>query len=136
MKLIEKIVMTSMNFTTLPYDHVTNSFLLEICFWGPTYPTFLYDVTLFSLFRCDSISRPDLWEVLESIVLKLINFGDFEVFTVRPTKDQQNTNRIPIEYQLKTNWRTIDWVKKCQGDYQKSPLGEYRKPRFETKGDL
>ena len=42
--------MTSMNFPTLPYDHVTNSFLLEICFWGPTYPTFLYDVTLFTLF--------------------------------------------------------------------------------------
>ena len=42
--------MTSMNFPTLPYDHVTNSFLLEIWFWGPTYPTFLYDVTLFSLF--------------------------------------------------------------------------------------
>ena len=42
--------MTSMNFPTLPYDTVTNSFLLEICFWGPTYPTFLYDVTLFTLF--------------------------------------------------------------------------------------
>ena len=42
--------MTPMNFPTLPSDHVTNSFLLEICFWGPTYPTYLYDVTLFSLF--------------------------------------------------------------------------------------
>ena len=50
MKLSDKSIMTSMNFPTLPYDHVTNSFLLEICFWGPTYPTFLYDVTLFSLF--------------------------------------------------------------------------------------
>ena len=39
-----------MNFPTLPYNHVTNSFLLEICFWGPTYLTYLYDVTLFSLF--------------------------------------------------------------------------------------
>ena len=47
---VEIIVITSMNFPTLPYDHVTNSFLLEICFWVPTYPTFLYDVTLFSLF--------------------------------------------------------------------------------------
>ena len=42
--------MISMNFPTLPYDHVTNSFLLEIWFCGPTYPTFLYDVTLCSLF--------------------------------------------------------------------------------------
>ena len=42
-------MMTRRNFLTLPYDHVTNSFLLEIWFWGPTYPTFLYDVTLFSL---------------------------------------------------------------------------------------
>ena len=42
--------MTSMNFPTLPYDNVTYSFLLEICFWGPTYPTFLYDVTLLDLF--------------------------------------------------------------------------------------
>ena len=50
MKLLEIIVMTSMNFPTLPYNHVTNSFLLEICFWGPNYLTFLYDVTLFSLF--------------------------------------------------------------------------------------
>ena len=33
-------MLTSMNFPTLPYDHVTNSFLLEIWFWGPTYPTF------------------------------------------------------------------------------------------------
>ena len=49
-KLLEIIVMTSMNFLTLPYDYDTNSFLLEIWFWGPTYPTFLYDVTLFSLF--------------------------------------------------------------------------------------
>ena len=39
-----------MNFPTLPYDDVTYSFLLEIWFWGPTHPTFLYDVTLFSLF--------------------------------------------------------------------------------------
>ena len=40
----------SMNFPTLPYDNVTYSFLLEICFWGPTHPTFLYDVTLLDLF--------------------------------------------------------------------------------------
>ena len=46
--------MTSMNFPTLPYDHVTNSFLLEICFWGPTYPTVLYEVTPFSLFSRNS----------------------------------------------------------------------------------
>ena len=42
--------MTSMNFPTLPYDNVTYSFLLEIWFWGPTHPTFLYDVTLLDLF--------------------------------------------------------------------------------------
>ena len=39
-----------MNFLTLPYNCVTISFLPEIWFWGPTHPTFLYDVTLFSLF--------------------------------------------------------------------------------------
>ena len=39
-----------MNFPTLPYDNVTDSFLLEKWFWGPTHPAFLYDVTLFSLF--------------------------------------------------------------------------------------
>ena len=39
-----------MNFSTLPYDNVTYSFLLEIWFWGPTHPTFLYDVTLLDLF--------------------------------------------------------------------------------------
>ena len=39
-----------MNFPTLPYDDVTYSFLLEIWFWGPTHPTFLYDVTLLDLF--------------------------------------------------------------------------------------
>ena len=42
--------MTSMNFLTLSYNCVTISFLPEIWFWGPTHPTFLYDVTLFSLF--------------------------------------------------------------------------------------
>ena len=41
---------TSIDFPTLPYNHVTNSFLLEIWFWGPIYPTSLYDVTLFTLF--------------------------------------------------------------------------------------
>ena len=50
MKLSDKSIMTSMNFPTLPYDNVTNSFLLEIWFWGPTHPTFLYDVTLFTFF--------------------------------------------------------------------------------------
>ena len=39
-----------MNFPTLPYDKLTYSFLQEIWFWGPTHPTFLYDVTLFTLF--------------------------------------------------------------------------------------
>ena len=29
-------VMTSMDFQILPYLYVTNSFLLEICFWGST----------------------------------------------------------------------------------------------------
>ena len=49
-KLLEIIMMTSINFLTLPYNCVTISFLPEIWFWGPTHPTFLYDVTLFSLF--------------------------------------------------------------------------------------
>ena len=39
-----------MNFPTLPYDNVTYSFFLEIWFLGPTHPTILYDVTLFTLF--------------------------------------------------------------------------------------
>ena len=43
-----------MNFPTLPYDNVTYSFLLEIWFWCPTYPTFLYEVTLLKLFSRDS----------------------------------------------------------------------------------
>ena len=50
MKLSNKSIMTLMNFPTLPYDNVTYSFLLEIWFWGPTHPTFLYDVTLLDLF--------------------------------------------------------------------------------------
>ena len=54
-----------MNFPTLPYDHVTNSFLLEICFWGPTYPTFLYDVTLFSLFFLNSSLSSNLYSKIE-----------------------------------------------------------------------
>ena len=48
---------TSIDFPTLPYDHVTNSFLLEICFCGPNYPTFLYNVTLFSLFFLKAFLR-------------------------------------------------------------------------------
>ena len=43
-------MMTSMNFPTLPYDHVTNSFNLEIWFCGPTNPTFSDNVTLFTLY--------------------------------------------------------------------------------------
>ena len=43
-----------MNFPTPAFAHVTNSFHLEIWFWGPTYPTYLYDVTLFSLFFLNS----------------------------------------------------------------------------------
>ena len=39
-----------MDFQTLPYLYVTISFLLEICFWGPTHPTFSDDVTLFTVF--------------------------------------------------------------------------------------
>ena len=50
MKLSDKSIMTSMNFPTLPYNNVTYSFLLEIWFWCPTHPTFLYDVTLLDLF--------------------------------------------------------------------------------------
>ena len=54
--------MTSMNFLTLPYDHVTNSFLLEICFWGPTYPTFLYNVTLLDLFFFELFPYPETFK--------------------------------------------------------------------------
>ena len=43
-------VMTSMDFQTLPYLYVTISFLLEICFLGPTHPTFSDDVTNYTLF--------------------------------------------------------------------------------------
>ena len=59
-----------MNFPTLPYDHVTNSFLLEICFWGPTYPTFLYDVTLFSLFFFELFPNSHLMEISMKLLVK------------------------------------------------------------------
>ena len=39
-----------MDFPTLPYIYVTIAFLLEICFGGPTHPTFSDDVTNFTLF--------------------------------------------------------------------------------------
>ena len=65
-------------------------------------------VELKFIFKCDSISRAYLWKVLEINVLKLINFEDFEVFTVRPTKDQQKTNRRPTENQQKTNRRPTE----------------------------
>ena len=42
-------MMTSINFPTLPYDYVTDSFLLEIWFWGPTYHK-LVTMSLFLLF--------------------------------------------------------------------------------------
>ena len=47
--------MTSMKFRALPYDNVIYSFLLEIWFWGPTHPTFLYYFTLFTLFFKSSL---------------------------------------------------------------------------------
>ena len=43
-------MMTSMNFPTLPSYYITNSFLQEIWFWGPTYPTFSDTMSLFLLF--------------------------------------------------------------------------------------
>ena len=49
-------VMTSMDFQTLPYLYVTISFLLEICFWGPTHPTFSDDVTNYTLFFKSSLT--------------------------------------------------------------------------------
>ena len=52
-------MMISMNFLTLPYNYVTISYLPEIWFWCPTYPTFLYDVTLFSLFFLNSSLMDD-----------------------------------------------------------------------------
>ena len=65
--------MTSMNFLTLPYNCVTISFLPEIWFWGPTHPTFLYDVTLFSLFLLKaSLSNP--WQSLLVVYAKKDNF--------------------------------------------------------------
>ena len=39
-----------MDFPTLPYLYVTISFLSEICFLVPTHPTFIPDVTKFTLF--------------------------------------------------------------------------------------
>ena len=42
------------------------------------------------IFRCDSISRPDLWKVLVITNLKLINFEDFKQTTNRrPTEDDK-----------------------------------------------
>ena len=49
-----------MNLPTLPYDNVTYSVLLEIWFWGPTHPTFLYDVTLLDLFFFEGFPKLDI----------------------------------------------------------------------------
>ena len=57
-----------MNFPTLPYNNVTYSFLLEIWFWGPTHPTFLYDVTLFSLFFLKASLSEILWKRMDPIM--------------------------------------------------------------------
>ena len=54
-------VMTSMDFQTLPYLYVTISFLLEICFWGPTHPTFSDDVTNFTLFFFEGFPNLSFW---------------------------------------------------------------------------
>ena len=52
-------MMTSMNFPTLPYDHVIDSFLQELWFWGPTYPS-----EAMSLFLLFFLSLPlDLFNV-------------------------------------------------------------------------
>ena len=71
-KLLEIIMMTTMSFLTLPYDCVTISFLPEILwFGGPTYPTFLYDVTLFSLFLLKASQRGKIW-YLDFLLLALV----------------------------------------------------------------
>ena len=44
-----------MDFPTLPYLHVTISFLLEIWFWGPTHPTFSDNITKYTLFLKSSL---------------------------------------------------------------------------------
>ena len=54
-----------MDFPTLPYDHIPNLFLLEIWFWGPTYPTFCM-MSLFSVFFNSSLT-----EILDNNILSL-----------------------------------------------------------------
>ena len=51
-----------MYFLTLPYyDHVTISFLLEIWFCVPTYPTFLHNVTLSIQFTTINLFSIDIY---------------------------------------------------------------------------
>ena len=59
------------------------------------------------LFRCNSISRPDLWKVLESVCQKLINFEDFKVFKVEGCKELEAKGR-PKEDQRKTKGRPTE----------------------------
>ena len=68
--------MTSMNFLTLPYNCVTISFLPEIWFWGPTHPTFLYDVTLFSLFFFEGFPYTNLPILIGSFLLPMTDNQD------------------------------------------------------------
>ena len=70
------------------------------------------DLSIKTIFRCDSNSRNDPWEVLLIIVLNLINFEDSLVFQVEDwedlsvvTDDQQITNKWPTEDLQKENKR-------------------------------
>ena len=92
--------MTSKNFPTLHYDHVTNSFLLEICFWGPTYPTFLYDVTLLDLFFLNS-------SLMQNIRIVLDSQDPTQALQTRPdVQGTSHTTRFGLRYcQWPTNQR-------------------------------
>ena len=60
-----------MDFQTLPYLYVTISFLLEICFLGPTHPTFSDDVTNFTFFYFEVFADMlcvMLWVVVNVVV--------------------------------------------------------------------
>ena len=83
-------MMKLIDFPTLPYDHVTNSFLLEIWFWGPTNLTFSYNAM--SLF--------------------LILFFYFELF---PKEIKETTFADTLQIQIQTYLQFLDIIEVSHG---------------------
>ena len=58
--------------------------LLEIWFWGPTHPTFLYDVTLFTFFLKSSLM--EFLRICNYLVLYFWFMGIFGLFVIANKK--------------------------------------------------